>query len=54
MFGPLSDKYVEYAGIIGDSGRHLLAIITDILEWAKADANRLTVAEEIVDLHRRR
>ena len=47
MFGPLDDKYVEYAGIIGDSGRHLLAIITDILDWAKADANRLTVAEEI-------
>jgi signal transduction histidine kinase len=52
MFGPLSDKYFEYAGIIGDSGRHLLAIITDILEWAKADANRLKVAEEIVDLDR--
>jgi signal transduction histidine kinase len=52
MFGQLSDKYIEYAGIIGDSGRHLLAIISDILEWAKADANRLTVAEEIVDLNR--
>ena len=52
MFGQLSDKYIEYAGIIGDSGRHLLAIISDILEWAKADANRLTVAEEIVDLDR--
>lgn len=52
MFGPLSDKYLEYAGIIGDSGRHLLAIITDILEWAKADANRLTLAEEIIDLDR--
>jgi signal transduction histidine kinase len=52
MFGQLNDKYAEYAGIIGDSGRHLLAIITDILEWAKADANRLTVSEEIVDLHR--
>jgi signal transduction histidine kinase len=52
MFGPLDDKYAEYAGIIGDSGRHLLAIITDILDWARADANRLTVSEEIVDLHR--
>ena len=52
MFGPLSEKYIEYAGIIGDSGRHLLAIITDILDWAKADANRLTVVEESVDLDR--
>jgi signal transduction histidine kinase len=52
MFGPLSGKYIEYAGIIGDSGRHLLSIISDILEWAKADANRLTVADEIVELDR--
>jgi two-component system cell cycle sensor histidine kinase PleC len=52
MFGPLSEKYIEYAGIIGDSGRHLLSIISDILEWAKADADRLTVADEIVDLDR--
>jgi signal transduction histidine kinase len=50
MFGPLSDRYIEYAGLIGDSGRHLLAIISDILDLAKADANRLTAAEEIVDL----
>src|SRR6266849_4551718 len=52
LFGPLNDRYVEYAGLIGDSGRHLLAIITDILDLAKADANRLTLAEERVDLRR--
>jgi signal transduction histidine kinase len=52
MFGPLTDKYSEYAGLIGDSGRHLLAIISDILDWARADANRLTVSEETVDLRR--
>src|SRR5437879_8034691 len=23
MFGPLNDRYAEYAGLIGDSGRHL-------------------------------
>ena len=50
MFGPLGDKYVEYANIIGDSGRHLLAIITDILDVAKADAERLLLAEEQVDI----
>src|SRR6266699_3789699 len=52
MFGPLGDKYVEYANIIGDSGRHLLAIITDILDVAKADAERLLLAEEQVDIGR--
>src|SRR5207247_5231813 len=52
MFGPLNEKYTEYAGVIGDSGRHLLAIITDILDLAKADANRIVVAEEMVDIAR--
>src|SRR6266516_184758 len=52
MFGPLGDKYIEYANIIGASGRHLLAIITDILDLAKSDANRLSLAEEKVDIGR--
>jgi signal transduction histidine kinase len=50
MFGPLSEKYAEYAVVIGDSGRHLLAIINDILDLARADANRLVVAEEEVEI----
>ena len=52
MFGPLSDRYAEYASLIGDSGRHLLAIINDILDVAKADADRLVVDEEPVDIGR--
>src|SRR5690348_8154982 len=50
MFGPLEEKYVEYANMIGSSGQHLLAIITEILELAKADADRLMLAEEEIDL----
>ena len=50
MFGPLNEKYAEYAVVIGDSGRHLLAIINDILDLARADANRLIVAEEEVEI----
>ncbi|MGC2415117.1 MAG: hybrid sensor histidine kinase/response regulator [Stellaceae bacterium] len=52
MFGPLNEKYAEYAAVIGDSGRHLLAIINDILDLARADANRLVVAEEEVQISR--
>src|SRR5438105_12062829 len=48
MFGPLDEKYAEYANIIVDSGRHLLAIITDILDVSKADADRMMLAEERV------
>jgi len=50
MFGPLADKYVEYASIIGASGRHLLAIINDILDTAIADADKLSLVEQQVDL----
>jgi signal transduction histidine kinase len=50
MFGPLNDKYIEYSNIIGSSGRHLLAIITDILDLAKADADKLLLTEEEVDI----
>ena len=50
MFGPLNERYAEYANIIGDSGRHLVAIITDILDLAKADADRLLLTEEQVEI----
>jgi signal transduction histidine kinase len=50
MFGPLSDKYVEYADLISTSGRHLLAIISDILDLARADADKLLLTEEIVNI----
>jgi signal transduction histidine kinase len=49
-FGPLSVRYVEYAKLICDSGGHLLSIINDILEIAKAEASHLTLAEEEVDI----
>jgi signal transduction histidine kinase len=50
MFGPLNERYLDYSNIIGSSGRHLLAIITDILDLAQADADKLVLAEERVDL----
>jgi signal transduction histidine kinase len=49
-FGPIDDHYVEYAGIICDSGSHLLAIINDILDIAKAETRGLKLAEAEVDI----
>lgn len=42
--------YREYAGNIHRSGGHLLAVIDDILDMARFETGRLTVAEERVEL----
>jgi signal transduction histidine kinase len=53
LFGAINnDKYSEYVVDINDSGHHLLAIINDILDLAKAEAGKLTLQEDEVDLAR--
>ena len=52
MFGPLSPKYGDYARMVHDSGTHLLAIINDILDLAKAESNKMELHEEDVDITR--
>jgi two-component system cell cycle sensor histidine kinase PleC len=44
--GPISPQYAEYAKIIGDSGAHLLTIINDILDIAKAEAQGLKLGND--------
>jgi PAS domain S-box-containing protein len=51
MFGALGDRrYVEYAGLIGESGKLLLDLITDILDMAKIEAGKMELHVERVDL----
>ena len=52
MYGQLNEKYAEYASMVCDSGTHLLAIINDILDLAKAESNKLELREEDVDIAR--
>jgi signal transduction histidine kinase len=44
------DKYLEYARDVHDSGKHLLGVINDILEFAKMDAGEMKLYEDNVDL----
>ena len=51
MYGPLGDqRYKEYAQDILDSGKHLLDMITDILEMAKIEAGKMTVELQPIDI----
>jgi PAS domain S-box-containing protein len=50
LFGPLgTQRYADYVGDILESAHHLLAVINDILDLAKIEANSLQLKEKQID-----
>ncbi len=49
LFGPISDRYAEYAELIHESGAHLLELINDVLDMSKIEADRFELARETFD-----
>lgn len=51
MFGPIgSDRYGAYVDDIHSTAKHLLSIITDVLDFSKAEVGRLTVKDDEIDI----
>jgi two-component system cell cycle sensor histidine kinase PleC len=49
-FGPIGAKYREYAGHIYASGRHLLTLISDVLDLSKIEARRVELHETTISI----
>ena len=47
--GPVTEEQRAYLGRQQAAGRHLLGLVNDVLDIAKADANRLLVTRELAD-----
>src|SRR5262249_44414123 len=51
LFGPIGDaRYMGYINDVYRSGKHLLSLVNDVLDFSKIDAGHLTLQEDQIDI----
>jgi two-component system, cell cycle sensor histidine kinase DivJ len=50
LFGPMSEKYSEYAQLIWESGQHVLDLVNDVLDVSKIEAQKYDLSLETFDM----
>ena len=50
VFGPIGEKYLEYARDIHASGQHLLNLVNDVLDLSKLEAGKLELHESEINI----
>ncbi|RYZ14159.1 MAG: HAMP domain-containing histidine kinase, partial [Alphaproteobacteria bacterium] len=50
VFGPLSDRYQEYATLIHEGGQNLTLIVDDVLDLARLEAGRYDIQPDLISL----
>ncbi len=50
VFGPLPERYQEYAGLIHEGGRNLTLIVDDVLDLARLEAGRYDIYADLISL----
>lgn len=51
FFGSLNEKQISYVGQIQTSGKHLLALINDLLDISKIDSGKMTLQLEEINVN---
>lgn len=51
-YGPIDQHYVEHARDIHEGGKHLLALVNDVLDFSRLEAGKFQLNEQPLDLAR--
>lgn len=51
-YGGIDPRYVEHAQDINEGGKHLLALVNDVLDFSRLEAGKFQLNEQPVDLRR--